>query len=127
MAYKVLIVDDSKLARMAVIRALKNCCPECERIEASSTDEALSAVEKESPNIALVDFNMPGTDGLRLVAELRKVDPGLPVAVVSANHQQEIVRRTEALGATFLPKPLTEQALTQFVEGAIRDLQGIAK
>ena len=70
---------------------------------------------------------MPGTDGLHLVAELRKLDPSLPMAVVSANHQQEIIRRTEALGATFLPKPLTEQALTQFVEDAIRGLQGAAK
>jgi DNA-binding NarL/FixJ family response regulator len=112
---------------MAVIRALKNCCPECSRVEAGSADEAMSAMEKESPNIALVDFNMPGSDGLRLVSELRKVDPALPVAVVSANHQQEIVRRTEALGATFLPKPLTEEALTHFVESAIRDLQGAAK
>lgn len=124
MIYKVLIVDDSKLARMAVVRALKNCCPECERVEAGSADEALSAMEQESPNIALVDFNMPGSDGLHLVAELRKLDPSLPVAVVSANHQQEIVKRTEALGATFLPKPLTDQSLTKFVEGAIRDLKG---
>lgn len=127
MTYKVLIVDDSKLARMAVIRALQNCCPECLRVEAGSADEALSAMERESPHIALVDFNMPGSDGLHLVAELRKLEPALPVAVVSANHQQEIVKRTEALGATFLPKPLTEQALTRFVEGAIRDLQGTAK
>lgn len=127
MTYKVLIVDDSKLARMAVIRALQNCYPECLRVEAGSADEALSAMERESPHIALVDFNMPGSDGLHLVAELRRLEPALPVAVVSANHQQEIVKRTEALGATFLPKPLTEQALTRFVEGAIRDLQGTAK
>ena len=102
MAYKVLIVDDSKLARMAVARALKNCCPECLRVEAASADEALSAMDSEEPSIALVDFNMPGSDGLHLVAELRKL-------------------------ATFLPKPLTEQALTQFIEGAIRELQGAAK
>ena len=127
MAYKVLIVDDSKLARMAVARALKNCCPECLRVEAASADEALSAMDSEEPSIALVDFNMPGSDGLHLVAELRKLEPSLPVAVISANHQQEIVKRTEALGATFLPKPLTEQALTQFIEGAIRELQGAAK
>ena len=112
---------------MAVVRALKNCCPECPRVEAASADEALSAMDSEEPSIALVDFNMPGSDGLHLVAELRKLEPSLPVAVISANHQQEIVKRTEALGATFLPKPLTEQALTQFIEGAIRELQGAAK
>ena len=126
MTYKILIVDDSKLARMAVIRVLQQCCPDCTRVEAGSADEALSAMQSDPPHIALVDFNMPGTDGLRLAADLRKVDPAMPIAVVSANHQQEVVNRTHALGATFLPKPLAEKALTEFVESAIRNLQGAA-
>ena len=125
MTYKVLIVDDSKLARMAVVRALQQCCPGCVRVEAGSATEALSAMQHEHPpHIALVDFNMPGTDGLKLAAELREIEPKMPIAIVSANHQQEIIKRTRALGATFLPKPVAEQALTEFVEGAMRDLQG---
>ena len=126
MTYKILIVDDSKLARMAVVRTLRQCCPDCPRVEAGSADEALSAMQSDPPQIALVDFNMPGTDGLKLAAELRKIDPHMPIAVVSANHQQEVVNRTHALGATFLPKPLAEKALTEFCESAIRSLQGAA-
>lgn len=126
MTYKVLIVDDSKLARMAVIRALKQSCPECARIEAGSADEALSAMQRDKPNIAVVDFNMPGTDGLRLAADLLKLEPKMPIAVVSANHQQEIIKRTHDLGATFLPKPLADKALMAFVESAMRGLQGAA-
>jgi DNA-binding NarL/FixJ family response regulator len=124
MTYKVLIVDDSKLARMAVIRALKQCCPTCERVEAGSAAEALSAMQSDPPHIALVDFNMPGTDGLKLAADLRKIEPKMPIAVVSANHQQEVINRTHALGATFLPKPLADKALAEFVETAIQSLQG---
>jgi Response regulator containing CheY-like receiver domain and AraC-type DNA-binding domain len=41
--------------------------------------------------MALIDFNMPGRDGLQLAADLRVVHPGMPLAVVSANHQDEIV------------------------------------
>jgi DNA-binding NarL/FixJ family response regulator len=126
MKYKVLIVDDSKLARMAVVRALKEGCPDCVRVEAGSAAEALSAMQGDPPHIALVDFNMPGTDGLKLAADLRKIDPNMPIAVVSANHQQEVIKRTQALGATFLPKPLAEKALTEFVQSALRDLQGAA-
>jgi DNA-binding NarL/FixJ family response regulator len=126
MTYKVLIVDDSKLARMAVIRALKQSCPDCVRLEAGNATEALSAMQRDPPNIALVDFNMPGTDGLKLAADLRKLEPKMPIAVVSANHQQEIINRTHALGATFLPKPLAEKALIDFIESAMRDLQRAA-
>ncbi len=124
MTHKILIVDDSKLARMAVIRVLRQCCPDCVRVEASSAEEALSTMQSDPPHIALVDFNMPGTDGLRLAADLRKIEPNMPIAVVSANHQQEIVNRTHAIGATFLPKPLADKALTEFVESAVRTLQG---
>jgi hypothetical protein len=40
--YRVLIVDDSKLARMTVAKALKAIYPEWQRVEAASADEALS-------------------------------------------------------------------------------------
>ena len=71
----------------------------------------------------VVDFNMPGRDGLDLAAEFRERRPAMPVAVISANHQQEIVDRTHAVGATFLSKPLTKQALEEFLAGAVQRLK----
>jgi CheY-like chemotaxis protein len=61
---KVLIVDDSKLARMAVVKALIALHPDWPRLEAGSADEALERINQESPDIVLLDFNMPGRDGL---------------------------------------------------------------
>jgi DNA-binding NarL/FixJ family response regulator len=123
MTYKVLIVDDSKLARMAVVKALKSCYPDGVRVEAGSAEAALGAMKHDTPDIALVDFNMPGQDGLRLAADLRKLRPHMPIAIVSANHQQEVINRTHALGATFLAKPVAESALTAFLTAAVRELQ----
>jgi CheY-like chemotaxis protein len=127
MTYKVLIVDDSKLARMAVIKALRGSRPEWPRIEAASAAEALSAMERDAPDIALVDFNMPNRDGLDVAADLRKLKPGIPIGIISANHQQEVIQRTQALGATFLPKPVADATLKEFLESAVRDLQGAAR
>ena len=126
MTYKVLIVDDSKLARMAAIKALKDSHPELKRVEAGSAADALKAMERDAPDIALVDFNMPQVDGLHLVADLRTLSPKMPIAVISANHQKEVITRAEALRATFLPKPLSEQALAQFLEAALQSLQEAA-
>lgn len=114
--HKILIVDDSKLARMAVVKALLSLHPEWQRLEAANADEALELVRQQAPDIALLDFNMPGKDGLALAAELRRLEPGIRVAVISANHQLEVIQRAQATGATFLPKPLTQQALGEFLQ-----------
>ena len=47
----------------------------------------------------------------------------MPVAMISANHQREIVDRALTVGATFLPKPLTERALKDFLADAVQHLK----
>ena len=126
MTYKLLIVDDSKLARMAVIKVLNSCHPDWQRVEAGSAADALKAVKQEKPHIAIVDFNMPDKDGLELAVDLRALTPEMPIGIISANHQQQVVDRARALGASFLPKPLTEQSLREFLTGAAQRLQGVA-
>lgn len=118
MSFKVLIVDDSRLARMSIIRALTRLRPEFTYVEAAYPDEAIALMKGQPAQIAVVDFNMPGRDGLALTAELRAIDPSMAVAVLSANTQQEIVSRAQELGATFLTKPLSEPALDAFLADA---------
>ena len=127
MTYKILVVDDSKLARMSVAKALTSLRPDWTRLEAANADEALILVEQSPIDIALLDFNMPGRDGLELAAELLAGNPGMPVAVISANHQSEIVARAREVGAIFLTKPITEQALGEFIDEAVGKLEGAAK
>ena len=66
----------------------------------------------------MVDFNMPGLDGLELIAKIRKTNPTMPLAVISANLQDEIVGRARELNAAFVAKPLTDDALGAFLSGA---------
>ncbi len=118
MAVKVLIVDDSKLARMAVAKTLNTLRPDWARVEATNAEEALALVHQASFDMALLDFNMPGRDGLELATELRKLSPEMPVAVISANLQTEIINRAKEVGAEFLPKPLTQDAMAAFITQA---------
>jgi CheY-like chemotaxis protein len=115
MAYRVLIVDDSKLARMSIARLLNALRPDWVQIEATNAAEAISRHGEESVDLVLLDFNMPGRDGLALAADLRALNPKLPMALISANSQDEIVARTRALGAEFLMKPLTEAILSPYL------------
>jgi CheY-like chemotaxis protein len=122
---KILIVDDSKLARMVMASALRRIRPEWSWLETASAEEALAKVVAGAVDIALVDFNMPGTDGLELVARIRKSHPAMPVAVVSANVQDEIIGRTRELDAGFIAKPLTDEALAAFLSGAALRLKKV--
>ena len=122
MKYRVLVVDDSKLARMAVAKALNALHADWARLEAANADEALGLAETNSFDLAILDFNMPGRDGLVLAAELLALKPGMPLAVISANHQVEVVTRAREVGATFLQKPLTEKALAEFLADATKRL-----
>jgi CheY-like chemotaxis protein len=115
---RVLVVDDSKLARMAMAKALGTVRPGWTHIEAANADEAIAQVKGSAPDIAVFDFNMPGRDGLTLAAEIRALKPAMPIAIISANHQQEIVDGAHAIGAAFLAKPLTERSLSEFLQNA---------
>ena len=115
MSYRVLIVDDSRLARMSIARLLDGLRPEWTRIEAANAAEATTLLLQDSADLTLLDFNMPGRDGLTLAAELRTLYPDMRLAIVSANMQDEIVARAHAIGADFLPKPLTQPALAAFL------------
>lgn len=126
MSHTILIVDDSKLARMAAIRALASRYPAWARLEAASGAEALLAMQHE-PDVALIDFNMPEQDGLELVSELRSLNPTMPIAIISANSQQEIINRAQALSATFLSKPLSEVEFGEFLDQATKRLDQSSK
>ena len=126
MGYRVLVVDDSKLARMAVAKALTAIHPDWTRLEAANADEALALAKSGSFDMAILDFNMPGRDGLQLATEMLALKPGVPLAVISANHQVEVVTRAREVGATFLQKPLTEKALGEFAADAIKRLSAAA-
>jgi len=123
MSYRVLVVDDSKLARMAVAKAFSTVRPDWIRVEAASAAEAINLAKSSSFDVAFLDFNMPERDGLHLAADLKAALPDMVLAVISANHQKEIVDRARAVGATFLVKPLSEQALREFLVTAEQKLK----
>jgi CheY-like chemotaxis protein len=117
-ATTVLIVDDSKLARIVAGKALAALQPQWERVEAGNAQDALEILKNRRIDLAMIDFNMPDKDGLALAAEVRALHPAMPIAVITANIQDEVIARARAVNATFVSKPITEGALRGFVSGA---------
>ena len=118
MATTVLIVDDSKLARIVAAKALASLQPDWERVEAGNAQQALEILRERKIDLAMIDFNMPDKDGLELATDMRAMHPMMPIAVITANIQDEVIARARAVNATFVSKPLTEDGLRGFVSGA---------
>jgi len=118
MGTTVLIVDDSKLARIVLGKAISALQPDWIRLEAGNADEAIAAFDAQAIDVAILDYNMPGRDGLALAEELRARFPAMPIAVATANVQDEIIARARAVNATFIPKPVNEDGMRGFLSGA---------
>jgi CheY-like chemotaxis protein len=123
--YRILIADDSGLSRAAIAKALHRLCFEWPRLEAATANEALALVHQSAVDIALLDFGMPGRQGLELLAELRTFRPTMPIALIAADPQPEIVQGARRLDAACLIKPIDPVALKVFVEQAVAALSGL--
>jgi len=123
METRILIVDDSKLARIVVGKAVAALQPDWIRIEAADADQALALLEEGNIDVAVIDFNMPGRNGLELGEEIRKQFPEMPVALATANVQDEVIARARAANIAFVSKPITEEGFRGFLSGAVLKLR----
>ncbi|MGH6956102.1 MAG: response regulator [Caulobacteraceae bacterium] len=119
----VLIVDDSKLARIVIGKALSALRPQWRRLEAANAEEASAVIETDQVDALVLDFNMPGRNGLELAEELRARFADMPIALATANVQDEVIGRARAARIAFVPKPVTEDGLRSFTDQATQQLR----
>jgi CheY-like chemotaxis protein len=113
-----LIIDDNRQTADALQQMLDVL--EVEARVAYGSGPAMEILGKLTPRLILLDINMPGVDGLEVLAYLRR-EPRLasvPVVVITSDDQPETRKRVMSGGATaMLIKPATLDAL----EGALQE------
>ncbi len=114
---RILVVDDQPLVLRVTSRMLRRLGWEV--WEANSGEEALVRFQANPGmiSVALVDMNMPGMSGGELIAELRGVDPSLPVLLMSGFEPSLATSRISKLPRTcFLAKPFFQKQLMEGLE-----------
>ena len=110
MKTRVLIVDDSALARRNLRQILESA--NCEVDEA---EDGLSALERyflDKPDVVLLDLVMRGMYGLDVIEKLRQLDPLAKVVVVSADVQTSSQQLVDQAGAkAFITKPFDREEI----------------
>ena len=115
---KVLIVDDSALARRTIRQILETAGYVV--VEAADGLNALERYFLEKPDIVMLDLVMKGMYGLEVLARLRELDPSVKVIVVSADIQtssHDLVQ--EAGGAAFVNKPFDKQDILSVINATL--------
>lgn len=95
----VFVADDHPVYREGIVRAVKER-PDLDLVgEAGDGREALEAIKRLRPDVALLDIRMPGFDGIQVLAALRRDSLPTRVVFVSAFMEAELAYRTVAEGA----------------------------
>ncbi|RKF14480.1 DNA-binding response regulator [Alginatibacterium sediminis] len=121
--YQIVIADDHPLFRTALLQAVKAAAPNADIHEADSVDNLLRLLDElKTPDLLLLDLKMPGANGFSALTHLHAQHAGIPVVIVSASEEIEVVRKAQQLGAMgFIPKssPLSKMvsAIEQLLEG----------
>lgn len=112
---EIIIADDHPLFREALTASVKRLYPNVTIYEADTIDALMELVEqRQDADLLLLDLNMPGATGYSALVHLRAQYPMLPVVVVSAHEQPELMRRALDHGAMgFVPKSADTETLRE--------------
>ena len=113
---RVLVVDDDSLIRWALNETLSDCG--CEVSEASDAREARAACrEVPAPfDVVLLDYRLPDSDDLSLLASIDALSPGTRVILMTAFGNKEMEQRAVDLGAVrVMNKPFDMNAVPDLV------------
>ncbi len=116
MSKTVLVVDNSRVARLTLHAVISDIRPQWTVVEAGAAEEALAAADGRHFDVLLIDVGLPGMNGLDLAAESRLRCPSAVMAMVTANVQKPVRERAAALGAAFIEKPLRGESFVRLFD-----------
>ncbi|MBK5965220.1 response regulator [Thiocystis minor] len=110
-----LIVDDSKMARLMIGKLIRELRPDWRIAEAANGADALAMIGEEPPAFVSLDINMPGMSGLEVAGRIRLHYPEIRIVICTANIQDAVRKTAEKAGVKFVAKPITPETITEMV------------
>lgn len=118
---RLLVVDDE----VEICEFLKTYFEErqFDVLTATSGEAALAVIEKERPQVVLLDVHMPGMGGMRVLKTIKEKYPQVKVIMVTALETREKIEEAMRLGAdNYITKPLSLEYLEKDVQQKISHL-----
>ena len=110
-AHRVLILDDERLVRWSLSQRLR-----ADGLEVSEASTAAEAVQAAPPDAAILDYRLPDGDGISVLKKLRAVDPDLPVIMLTAHNDTDLIVEAIKAGASdYITKPVDVEQLVSLL------------
>jgi signal transduction histidine kinase len=101
----ILLVDDDEVDRLAVVRALRSAGVDSTLHEVGSVAAAVTALDAHAFDCVLLDYQLPGGDGLDVLRTVKEDDTGTPVIILTGHgDEQTAVEFMKAGASDYLPK-----------------------
>ena len=103
---KLLVVDDE----LEICDFLKNFFGKAgfEVFSATNGQEAISTIDEERPQIALLDIKMPGISGIEVLRRAKEIDHNIKIIMVTGVEDEEMVNLAKEYGASdYITKPFS--------------------
>ena len=114
---KILVCDDSVLARKQLIDAVKEVADGATFLEGKNGAEAVELYKAEKPDIVFLDIVMPQKDGTSALAEIKEFDENAIIIIVSSVGTQDSLKKAIQLGAKdFIHKPFEKNQIKEIIE-----------
>jgi DNA-binding NtrC family response regulator len=118
--FRVLVVDDEPLIRWSVGETLGDAGHVVtEAADAASTLRSLATAPE--PDVVLLDYRLPDSHDLTLLADVRRLAPSAGVVMMTAFGENDVAESAEALGACrVIDKPIDMRELDAIIRAAVR-------
>ena len=120
MAYRVLVVDDSKFMRLMLGEIMESMGYEVEEAEGGRL--AVELYSANSPDLVTLDILMPEQDGLETLRQILKLNPAARVVMVTALGMEDYIKQAMELGASgFIIKPFAPEQVQAVVSKVLEE------
>ena len=114
---KILVCDDSVLARKQLMDAVKEIATGAVFIEGKNGVEAVDLYKSEKPDLVFMDIVMPEKDGNAALSQIRDFDNEALIIIVSSVGTQDQLKKAIQLGAKdFIQKPFEKNQIKEIIE-----------
>ncbi len=108
---KILLVDDSRTIRN-IQKNVLNQLGHTDIVEAEDGVQALSTFNEKTPDLMLVDWNMPNMDGITLIRKIREINKTVPIIMCTTEAEKTRVLEAVKAGVNnYIVKPFTVESL----------------